>query len=44
MYLEIVMGEVRWVKVSESFEKSAGKQLGGEQLDTKKSIEGGELT
>jgi len=38
------MGEVRWVKVSESFEKSAGKQLGGEQLDTKKSIEGGELT
>ncbi len=44
MYLEIVMGKVRWVKVSESFEKGAGKQFGGKQLDTKKSIEGGELT
>ena len=44
MYLEIVMGEVRWVKVSESFDKGDGKQFGGEQLYTKKSIEGGELT
>jgi hypothetical protein len=40
---EIVMEKVRWVKMSKSFEKGAGKQFGGEQLDTKKFIEGWEF-
>ena len=39
-----LMGKVKWVEISKSFEKGAEKRFGGEQLDTKKSIEGGELT
>ena len=37
-------GKSKMGESNESFEKGAGKQFGGEQLDTKKSIEGGELT
>jgi len=40
---EIVMGKVKWVKISKSSDKGVGKRFGGEQLDTKKSIEGWEF-
>ena len=38
-----LMRKVKWVETSKSFEKGAWKRFGGEQLDTKKSIEGWEF-